>query len=291
MELSRTLLRALLFAILSQAGAAVASLPAPVACTGGPCFVPSPGASWQWQISRDNQQQGNDYVNISYAVSFYDVDGFENGNGGPGDVVKRLHALGKKVICYLDVGSDENWRPDMVGFRKKYPTVVGSPVPGWPGQWGLDFRVTSIVYPIMEKRIAMCAAKGFDGVQFDDLVAFEEANGGGFRVPITDADTVVYGAWLANTSHKYGLSAAFENAIEIGDQLQPYFDWAIFEECTIYSECADPGLMSFVNHGKWVSDVEYTDNTYDLSWCGALPHNVLGLYKNRPLDSFRQACQ
>ena len=37
---------------------------------------------------------------------------FDVGNS----VVRKLHSRGRKVICYLDVGSWENYRPDRNAF-------------------------------------------------------------------------------------------------------------------------------------------------------------------------------
>lgn len=42
------------------------------------------------------------------AVDAYDIDGFEN----TAAEVATLHAQGKYVICYSDVGTAEKFRPD-----------------------------------------------------------------------------------------------------------------------------------------------------------------------------------
>src|SRR3954453_21078631 len=56
--------------------------------------------SWQWQL------QGKLDPDVPAAV--FDVDGFETSDAQ----VRELHRRGKKVVCYLDVGSWESYRPD-----------------------------------------------------------------------------------------------------------------------------------------------------------------------------------
>jgi hypothetical protein len=60
------------------------------------------------------------------------VDGFET----TARSVRALHALGKHVICYTDVGTWENFRPDAGRFPR---SVLGRPN-GWPGERWLDRR-------------------------------------------------------------------------------------------------------------------------------------------------------
>lgn len=57
-------------------------------------------AAWQWQL------QGK--IDTSIDAGVYEVDGFEVG----AKAVAKLHRQGRKVICYLDVGSWESYRPD-----------------------------------------------------------------------------------------------------------------------------------------------------------------------------------
>ena len=58
-----------------------------------------------------------------------DIDGFDNS----ASTVNRLHALHKRAICYISVGTWENWRPD----ASRFPAALrGAADPGWTGeQW------------------------------------------------------------------------------------------------------------------------------------------------------------
>ncbi|TMF45398.1 MAG: endo alpha-1,4 polygalactosaminidase, partial [Chloroflexi bacterium] len=93
------------------------SLSSPTLCN--TCWHPALKTSWQWQLSGT--------VDQSYNVVMYDIDMFDNS----ASVVKSLHKAGRIVICYIDAGTWENWRPDAGQFPN---SVKGKPVSGWLGE-------------------------------------------------------------------------------------------------------------------------------------------------------------
>jgi hypothetical protein len=68
-------------------------------------WSPPAHLTWYWQL------QGR--VRIEN-VDASDIDAFGNGAAE----VARLHGLGQHVICYVDVGSWERWRPDAGRFPR-----------------------------------------------------------------------------------------------------------------------------------------------------------------------------
>ena len=62
------------------------------------------------------------------------------------------------LICYIDVGTAENWRSDYSSF----PASVMGSSNGWPGERWLDIRQLAVLEPIMTARFQMCREKGFD---------------------------------------------------------------------------------------------------------------------------------
>ena len=78
----------------------------------------------------------------------YDIDGFTNSAGE----VATLHGQGKHVICYIDVGTAENFRPDYSSF----PASVLGGSNGWPGERWLDISKLAILESIMTARFQMC---------------------------------------------------------------------------------------------------------------------------------------
>ncbi len=84
-------------------------------------WQPAPGTSWQWQLSSRPE--------TLLDVDAYDLDGFDTSEA----TVDRIHANGGRAICYISVGSWENWRPDKGRFPKR---VLGRDYHGWPGRSG-----------------------------------------------------------------------------------------------------------------------------------------------------------
>ncbi|MFI5027470.1 MAG: endo alpha-1,4 polygalactosaminidase [Solirubrobacterales bacterium] len=196
-----------------------------------PTIVP-----WQWQL------QGK--INTSVPASVYDVDGFET----PASTVRLLHSQGRRVICYLDVGSWENYRPD----AKKFPrSVLGNRYEGFPNERWLDIRRFHSFASILERRFATCARKNFDAVEPDNLAGFENKTG----FPLTAADQLRFNRWVARRVHALGMAVALKNDGIQAAALVGEFDFAIVEQCFQYREC---GLYrTFVEHGKAVFEAEY----------------------------------
>jgi len=207
----------------------------------------------------------------------YDIDLFDTG----ATVVASLHAKGRKVVCYFSAGSFEDWRPDAALFPA---SVKGRALDGWPGENWLDIREISVVGPIMEARMDLCKAKGFDAIEPDNIDGY--ANASGFA--LTYQDQLNYNMFLANAAHKRGLSIGLKNDLDQVGDLLPHFDWALNEECFQYNECNL--LAPFVNAGKAVFTVEYGLSTS--SFCPqANSMNLNSLKKNLDLDVYRVACR
>jgi Tol biopolymer transport system component len=235
-------------------------------------WKPAPNTSWQWQLT--------DTVDQSFDVVMYDIDMFDNSAA----VVAALHAQGRKVVCYVSVGSWENWRPDANQFPA---AVIGNDYAGWPGEKWLDIRRLDLLGPIMRNRMDQCQAKGFDALEPDNIDGY--ANDTGF--PLTYQDQLNYNLWLANEAHARGLSIALKNDLDQVNDLLPHFDWALSEDCFYYQECSL--LTPFINAGKAVFDAEYTDTglTLDQFCPTANAMNINAILKHRGLDAWRQACR
>ncbi len=242
-------------------------LPVPVACPG--CWHPALNTSWQWQLSGT--------VDTSIDVQMYDIDLFDN----PKSVVDGLHAGGRMVVCYISAGSRENWRPDSGDFPDG---VVGKPLDGWPGERWLDVRKWRVLGPIMRARLDLCAQRGFDGVEFDNVDAWSANTG----FPISREDQLRYNARLANEAHLRGLSAVLKNDVEQAAALEPYFDLAVNEECFRWKEC--DRLAPFTDAGKPVFQVEYDLAAAD--FCpSANAKNFNSLKKKLSLGVWRVPCR
>ncbi len=204
--------------------------------------------TWNWQL------QGTVPTNTN--VQMFDIDGFDN----TAATVAALHAHGTIAVCYIDFGTAENWRSDY----SEFPASVLGNTNGWPGERWLDIRASSgalaIIEPIMTARMEMCVQKGFDALEPDNIDSYE--NNPGF--PTTAADQLTYNEWIANTAHSLGLSVGLKNDNDQTAQLEPYFDWALDEQCNQYSECNTENVFTQAN--KAVFNAEYQGGT---SFCAA----------------------
>lgn len=230
-------------------------------------WQPTPGTTFQWQLTGK--------VNTKIDATVYDVDLFDT----PASVVGELHAHGRKVVCYLSAGSWERWRPDARRFPK---AVRGRPLAEWPGERWLDVRRLDLLAPILRARLDLCRAKGFDGVEPDNVDGY--ANPTGFS--LTAADQLRFNRWLACEAHSRGLSIGLKNDHEQAQALVGDFDWALVEECFERDECAP--FRVFVAAGKAVFAAEYRRTPRLCERARALGFTVL--VKRRALDASRAAC-
>ncbi|VUC23957.1 unnamed protein product [Clonostachys rosea] len=194
-------------------------------------------------------------VNVATVTSdIYDFDLFDN-TGNTMDASKldltkinALHKAGKKVICYFSAGSYENWRPDAGSFKSG---DYGSSVDGWPGEYWLNLR-SSNVATIMRKRIALAAKAGCDGVDPDNMDAYENDNGMG----MTQQDSINYMRnVLAPAASAAGLAIGLKNGGSIIASVIDVVQFEINEQCSEYSECKN--FLPFIKAGKPVFHIEY----------------------------------
>jgi hypothetical protein len=232
-------------------------------------WKPAVNTSWQVQFSGLPVDQ-------SIRVVMFDIDLFDN----DASVVASLHAQGRKVVCYMNAGAWENWRPDADQFPS---SVKGRWLSGWPGERWLDIRQLSVLGPIMEARMDLCKARGFDGIDPDNVDGY--TNNTGF--PLTYQDQLTYNLFLANAAHARGLSIGLKNDLDQVNDLLPAYDWALNEQCFEYNECNT--LLPFVDAGKAVFNIEYNLKTSQFCpQANAMRFN--SMRKHLSLDAYREPC-
>jgi endo-alpha-1,4-polygalactosaminidase (GH114 family) len=234
-----------------------------------------PGTSWQWQLT-------DLPVDQSFDVDVYDIDMFDN----DASTVAALHVQGRVVLCYISVGSWEDWRPDADQFPAE---VLGNDYEGWPGERWLDIRRIDLLSPIMRARLDLCRDKGFDGVEPDNVDGY--TNDTGF--PLTYQDQLAYNIWLAGETHARGLSIGLKNDETQATDLVSHFDWAMTEDCFADEWCEE--MAPFTDAGKAVFAAEYTDQLTTNQFLNQVcpQAEVLDLdviLKDRDLDAWRLGC-
>jgi hypothetical protein len=231
-------------------------------------WQPAPGVTWQYQLDGP--------VDLSIAADVYDVDGFETS----ARTVAAIHAKGARAVCYFSAGTWEDWRPD----AGRYPrSVIGRPLPDWPGERSVDIRRLDVLGPILRARMRMCRDKGFDAVEPDNV----DPSGRSTGFASTPAERLRFARWLARAAHSLGLAVALKNSPGQVAQLVPEFDFAVVEECFEFRECGR--YASFARAGKAVLAVEYAlqrsrfcDRARELGFSA--------IRKRLDLDAWRAAC-
>ena len=182
-----------------------------------------PTFKWQWQIT------GTVDTNVTPAA-MYDIDeqdavpttqtvtsglglGKSTWSKGPNaTAIATLHGKNKIVICYLDSGAWESYRPD----ASLFPASVKGNSTGWSGERWLDIRSPAWpnFAPLIWARMDLAKKIGCDGIEPDQNNPI--GNNPGF--PITLADQKAWYLEVARQAHIRGLSVTVES-IETGAQL------------------------------------------------------------------------
>jgi Glycoside-hydrolase family GH114 len=273
----------------------VVAMPAPLTCRprhGHPCWY-SPHLSarrkpmrWDWQIGRVTPLQRTG----KRAVDIYDIDGFLT----TAAEVRTIHDSWQaptlphpKLICYLDLAW-EDYRPDGSPGRLFPAAALGAIYYGYPQERWVDFRQLDALKPMLNERIRMCARKGFDAVELDDIDSFDPPSTTGFQ--LTPGDAQNYLAYAFNEIHRLGMTALWKNSPYLSWWGRKYSDGAVVEECYIYRQClasqlrgnSQYGITCTALHGltpcgwdafttdhtsqqptgKWVGEAEYSADNY-----------------------------
>jgi hypothetical protein len=262
----------------------------------GPCWKPAVKARWQYQLQGSPNPKGGclykrtGFVNIgvtgtsfatgrTVAPTVFDIDILQDGKCySPQDysvlnyaAVQALHVRGARVIGYIDAGTAETWRPDfpeMQAFDQSCDgCLFGNPLSNFPDEYWLNINndtkgidpntgnsetTRRFVLDEMLARLKEAKLIGVDAIEFDDVDAYQSDSG----LSISAAAQMQYNATLANLAHRVGFSVGLKNDLSQASELQPYFDFAINEQCWQYSECG--ALKPWPSqYDKAVFNVEY----------------------------------
>ena len=205
------------------------------------------------------------------APAVYDIDGIEN----PASTVAALHAQGKHVICYIEVGASGAYGGQYTTYNSAFAAagVLGAKMPGYSEKYlNINSPATvSIVESIIHDQ---CAAKGFDAVEPDIDDSWYDSTG----FTITMANEEAYLSTLSKYAHSLGLAWGLKD----GDQSDPLsqstqfisdlvsshtVDFALTEQSFQYATI--PALFPvFQNAGLAVFEAEYSDQGgHPASYC------------------------
>lgn len=230
----------------------------------------------QWDIQLSESPQAR---NVPDGLDLIILDLFDT----PKVTVKALQDRGIRVVCYINAGAWEDWRDDAKDFPKH---LLGADYEGWPGERWLDIRHPDL-RPLLIARLDLCRAKGFDGVDPDNINGFENKTG----FPIISAKQSIFNRWLAGAAHERGLAIGLKNTTRLAPTLVTDFDWVVTESCAAEKWCqqANP----FRSMDKPVLAIEYPkESGIDIEGACRDPANagIRLLFKGRSLGPGHQIC-
>lgn len=215
-------------------------------------------------------------LRVPAGVSVIEMDGLDSSAAD----IAALRARGLWVACYLSAGSVEDWRDDAALFPAE---VVGQPMDGWLGERWLDVR-SDTVLRVLQTRIEGLAAKGCQGVEFDNVNGYTHDTG----FPLSRAQQVDFTRALALRATALGLSPGLKNVPELAAILEPFFGWALNEQCVTYRECA--AYRVFVRAGKPVYVLEYGETPFARVCAEAGRLGIQAQVKRLALTSWSRRC-
>jgi hypothetical protein len=256
----------------------------PVSCQ-GVCWYPphldrtGHPMRWDWQIGRTIplQRTGRN------AVDIYDIDGFLTTRAQVTAIKTGWQAstlAHPRTVCYLDLAW-EDYRPDATPGREFPAAALGHIYFGFPEERWVDLRQLDALKPMLRERVGMCARKGFDAVELDDIDSFDPPSTTGFRLTPGDAQNFL--AYAFNLIHQAGMTALWKNSPYLSWWGRQYADGAVVEECypdhacfaaqfrgsrqygitcTALSGATPCGWDDFTAAGQWVGEAEYAEDGY-----------------------------
>jgi hypothetical protein len=276
----------------------VTPLAAPVPCrpaAGRACWYPPHldaghrPMRWDWQIGRVAPLKRTG----ARAVDIYDLDGFLTTAAQVQTISATWPAstlARPRTVCYIDLAW-EDYRPDASpspGGGSFPAAALGAVYYGYPQERWVDLRQLDALEPMLRERISMCARKGFDAVELDDIDSFDPPSETGFR--LTPGDLQNFLAYAFNEIHRDGMTGLWKNSPWLSWWGRKYADGAVLEECYFDRGCTAAQLRGSRQYGitctglhgarpcgwddfttdataqqptgKWVGDAEYTDDHY-----------------------------
>lgn len=249
-------------------------------------WQPAMGSTWTYQLSQvptvSQVQSGPKY-------QIWDIDLFDT----PASTIQAIHNTGSKVICYFSAGTYEDWRSDVSKFRAG---DIGAPMGDWPGENWLNTKSKN-VRSIMASRLDLAVSKGCDGVDPDNMDAYNHETG----FVLGQNDAVNYITYLAGQASSRGLAIGLKNTGDIIPRVVNTVQYSVEEACYLYDEC--DVYKPFADVGKPVFHVEYPKgygvvNTINVAKttmtavCACITeYNFSPIVKNNNLDTWQQPCK
>ena len=160
-------------------------------------------------------------------------------------------------ICYVNgfqTQPGQDWPAELL-----LRGTDGAPLadPGWPDEFLLDVGSDQSREANVQRlwaTLQLCAEKGFDAVEFDNLDSYTRSGG-----RLDEADALAFARLLVEAADEFGLPAGQKNTAELGarGRDEAGFAFAVTEGCHRWDECS---AFTGVYGPEQVLGIEYPDD-------------------------------
>ena len=208
---------------------------------------------WEWVLSGPIDVAALTVRPLDYVG----LDAFE----ASAATVAGFQAAGARVWCYISAGTIEDWRPDYDDYLAADAALaaagaeplLGQAYDDWPGEVWLNPRALDTLIPLVEARLAMCADKGFDMVEFDNLDGYDNETG----FAISRDEAVAFARALAEAADRHGLLPILKNTPDLVDDLVDWYAGYLMEDCVLNGTCESGWPFAVAN--KPVMNAEFPE--------------------------------
>lgn len=160
-------------------------------------------------------------------------------------------------ICYVNgfqTQPGQDWQEELL---LRGPDGAPLADPGWPDEFLLDIGSEAARAANLQRlwtTLQLCAGKGFDAVEFDNLDSYSRSGG-----QLDEGDALAFARLLVEVADEFGLPAGQKNAAELGTRGRDEvgFAFAVTEGCHRWDECA---AFTEVYGRDQVLGIEYADD-------------------------------
>lgn len=160
-------------------------------------------------------------------------------------------------ICYVNGFQTQPGQDWPVDLLVQGPDGLPLADPGWPDEFLLDIgsdRARAANVQRLWSTLQLCADKGFDAVEFDNLDSYTRSGG-----RLDESDALAFARLLVEAADEFGLPAGQKNTAELGTRGRDEagFAFAVTESCHRWDECS---AFTRVYGRDQVLGIEYADD-------------------------------
>lgn len=130
--------------------------------------------SWVYQLQNYSKGRLDTIAAAKRDVIVIDLARDANSNWFRPDEIATLRATGAVVLAYFEIGSIEDFRPELKTVRTKAPDLLANRWSEWPDETFVRYWDQRWWDLVIRPRIDQALTAGFDGVYLDTPLAYEE---------------------------------------------------------------------------------------------------------------------